>query len=417
MEISSNYSKITEQGAYSVIFISSFLAICLEGFFIRPANYGINFIDIKIFYFIAIFNVLIFPDIFPLKFLKNHFLLLLYCITAPLLFAIYNGVLTKFISQLLPLAFFSFYYSSLILGYLSSRTMELESILILFVKIFSFMQILPLIIFFTYSLHGIEIFLTADVNNQRFNGTFSEPMNLVVIAVPSLLIAIYSQFRFKFLCILISSASIIFSYSVVGYLGLLIALIILPKSIFYKIFLVLFISPLLILILLNTSYFVKIDDLLLSLVQLSLLDSQNPSVFGLLSNLYVLIEVLKDSFLFGGGLGSHETNYYKYILPLNNINNPYWEDFVGIAAVDGNSLFIRILSDFGFVGFLLLTSILLFNYRSNWISKVCLVYLIMILARTGHYFKAEFFFFFFIYVNHHLFFLRKQLGSLIKVSR
>tara|TARA_A100001015_G_C14623308_1_gene568752 strand:- start:7 stop:327 length:321 start_codon:yes stop_codon:yes gene_type:complete len=41
---------------------------------------------------------------------------------------------------------------------------------------------------------------------------------------------------------------------------------------------------------------------------------------------------------------------------------------------------------------------IIYNYKPNWIGKICLIYFALILARTGHYFKAEFFFFIFIYI-------------------
>ena len=398
MEISSNYSKIRKENAYKFIFITSIIAICLESIFIRPAAYGINFIDLRLFYFVAIMNLMLFADLFPLKFFRMHFLLLVYFLTVPFLLAFSNGATSKFFSQFFPISFFSFFYASLIYGYVKDNSNKIDNILIIFAQIFCAIQTIPLLVYFTYPIHGLDLFMQLDVQNIRFKGTFSEPMNLCVIAVPALCISISKKFKYQFICIFISFLSIIFSFSIVGFLGLFLALFILPKTFIYRlVFLMLFFPPLFFFIF-NTVYFSKIDNLIFSLLELSLLNSQNPTVFGVLSNLYVCIEVLKDNFLFGGGLGSHETNYYKYILPLKGIENPYWEDFVGIAAVDGNSLFIRITSDFGFIGTIMLSIFIIYNYKPNWIGKICLIYFALILARTGHYFKAEFFFFIFIYI-------------------
>lgn len=398
MEITSNYKKISKHDSYSIIFLTSFIAICLEGFFFRPLAYGINFIDIRIFYFVTIANLLCFPQLFPLNFFRNHLIIIFYVLTFPLLFAIYNGVIFKYLSQLVPILFFSFYYSALLFNYNLHFPDSLTKLLITFTKVFSFIQLIPLLIYFTYPIHGIDIFLVGDNDANRFSGTFSEPMNLAVIAVPALLIALNSKFKWKFVCIVICFLSLILSFSIVGFLGLFLALFIMPKKNTFRLLMLLTILPVFVILIITTPYAFKINDLFLSLVQLSLLDSQNPSVFGLLSNIYVCIEVLKENLLFGGGLGSHESNYYKYILPLNNTNNPYWDDFIGIAAVDGNSLLVRITSDFGLIGFLAVITFLAVNYRKDWISKICLIYFALILARTGHYFKAEFFFFIFIYI-------------------
>lgn len=416
MEITSNYKKLTKHSCYSIIFLTSFIAICLEGFFIRPAGYGINFIDLKIFYFIAIANLICFPQLFPLNFFKTHVIIICYLLTLPLLFAIFNGATSKYLSQLIPIIFFSFYYSSLIYNFDHHFPNSLDRLLITFSKVFSHIQLIPLLIYITYPIHGIEIFLTVDNSAQRFNGTFSEPMHLSVIAVPALLIAINAKFKLRLYCIAVSLLSIIFSYSIVGFLGLFLAIFVMPKTNIFRLFITLMIAPIFAVAIINTPYIFKINDLFLSLVQLSLLDSQNPSVFGLLSNVYVCIEVLKENLLFGGGLGSHETNYYKYILPLNNTNNPYWDDFIGIAAVDGNSLLVRITSDFGLIGFLAVITFLVINYRKDWISKICLIYFALILARTGHYFKAEFFFFIFIYIINATKFTRNGIAKKVVIK-
>ena len=71
-------------------------------------------------------------------------------------------------------------------------------------------------------------------------------------------------------------------------------------------------------------------------------------------------------------------------------------------SFDANSLFTRILSEFGLIGFILVIwSILLaskcFNSKDLYLSQGIFIYFLLKLFRDGHYFPPELFFFIWLF--------------------
>lgn len=73
--------------------------------------------------------------------------------------------------------------------------------------------------------------------------------------------------------------------------------------------------------------------------------SQDLSALSLVSNLLVAIEKMKDGFWLGTGFDSHRLYYYHYIEEL------YGELYMYLNIDDAGSMFTRVLSEFGIVGF------------------------------------------------------------------
>ena len=71
------------------------------------------------------------------------------------------------------------------------------------------------------------------------------------------------------------------------------------------------------------------------------------SALALVSNLNIAIEKMKDGYIFGTGFDSHQMYYDKYIAEI------YGRIIMAVNKEDCASLYIRIFSEFGIIGFLI----------------------------------------------------------------
>lgn len=114
----------------------------------------------------------------------------------------------------------------------------------------------------------------------------------------------------------------------------------------------------------------------------------NMSSFALVSNLYAARNA--PCRILGTGLGSHESNY-------ENVYNGTFFNLT-LNSSDGYSLFIRIFSEFGYLGLFVYLFWLYrqMNYR-NIINRSVFFFLFSILLRGGNYFMYGIVFFHFLY--------------------
>ena len=134
------------------------------------------------------------------------------------------------------------------------------------------------------------------------------------------------------------------------------------------------------------------------------LEDANLSTFALLSNALVTHKVLLDSPFFGEGLGSRPISHDKHIENVVDVERV--PRFINLNREGGNSLFLRILSEIGLFGIIVLFYFLLKFYlpkrkdKTNYlwvISSAILVMFLIILIRAEHYFAGGLFFFFWLY--------------------
>lgn len=133
----------------------------------------------------------------------------------------------------------------------------------------------------------------------------------------------------------------------------------------------------------------------------------NSSTFALYSNYLIALQSFTRNPLTGSGLGTHEHTYVTY-----------FETFFGkkflimygmFNAKDGNSLFIRMLSETGLLG-LFMVFLYIFKFRLKKkmvtspqtylyliINQAVFIVFVIRLIRTGNYIGQGFFFFFFMY--------------------
>jgi hypothetical protein len=125
------------------------------------------------------------------------------------------------------------------------------------------------------------------------------------------------------------------------------------------------------------------------------------SSFVLYNNWHVATENFKRNWLFGTGLGSHPVAFEKYSLT-NNIGVVK----IDFNSQDANSLFLRLMSETGLYGMIVMLVFLIKCFVSKsksqdnemWlISNGAALIMILYLARQGHYFLNGFPFFMWLY--------------------
>jgi hypothetical protein len=137
----------------------------------------------------------------------------------------------------------------------------------------------------------------------------------------------------------------------------------------------------------------------------------NLSTFALASNTYVAYKSFMGNPLLGNGLGSHPMSYDKFILDIPG--DTYKEGLLWLNREDAGSLFLRIASETGLIGILVVFYFIIKFYLVNRhdksteiMSNAVLILFLASLFRMGHYFYNGLFFFiwlyYFAYKKHHV---------------
>ena len=82
---------------------------------------------------------------------------------------------------------------------------------------------------------------------------------------------------------------------------------------------------------------------------------KNLTIYSFMSNFHIAIENFIDTYGFGIGLGGHDTMYYRNLELF--IETPFNNQFWGMNSKSAHSLLIRIISELGVIGILLLSAI------------------------------------------------------------
>ncbi len=127
------------------------------------------------------------------------------------------------------------------------------------------------------------------------------------------------------------------------------------------------------------------------------------SAYSLISNALVTADVLRESPLFGNGLGSHPVSHARFLAYLG-VPDFFSENHIqNLNQAEAGSLTLRVLSEFGLIGFL---GVLVFVFHFHVggrgaraaISNGILTCFFLKLIRSGEYYQPEQFFFIFIYI-------------------
>ena len=298
--------------------------------------------------------------------------------------------------------------------------------LIYFAAIVGFIQLGSQIIGFRYgadySYLGFDM-QHFQMQNLKMQSWFQEPSFLAIAFTPVVFVGISRLFNLTQMISVQKSvvviAGLILSQSSVGLVGILLSLMIVitNKYSFLK-------SPILafgtFLIFLSVSIaFYSIPQVKLRVVDTFGLffddnvtardiELANLSTYSMYSNFKVAQATFKDKPILGSGIGTYETNYYKYIkevLPKNRITDMY-----ALNERDANSMLLRIWAELGLFGILLMIWFmsrnrikLAFNRSTQleidyWvINNAVLVIFLVRLLRQGHYTMLGFMVFVLLY--------------------
>ncbi len=132
----------------------------------------------------------------------------------------------------------------------------------------------------------------------------------------------------------------------------------------------------------------------------------NASTFALLSNVYVTSQSFLEHPWTGIGMGGFEYAYDKYIggLTGTDISNGLSME---LNREDGNSMFLRVATELGLPGLVVLLGFLIICARVQGLPYVeirnaILPYLLIRMGRGGHYFTVELYFFVGIYLLNYM---------------
>lgn len=210
-------------------------------------------------------------------------------------------------------------------------------------------------------------------------------------------------------------AGFLFTGSSTGFFGVIVSIIVivLEYGISYKQLLILLLAA----VCLGTVYsrvsFIhqRVNDTVGLVSGKGSLNSVNLSTQSLTINKNIAFDSFEETHGLGGGMGSHSLSYNKFA-------GQYGPNILSLNRFDANSLALRIISELGIIGIVLLVA-WLYHYRFRKsddsvaiykiISQMCLCYLFVRLLRFGHYFDCGLYMFIAMYYQCYRVSRRNQL--------
>lgn len=213
-------------------------------------------------------------------------------------------------------------------------------------------------------------------------------------------------------------AGFLFTGSSTGFFGVVVSVIVilLEYGVNYKQLLILLLTV----ICLGTVYskvtFIhkRLNDTINLVIGKENLNTVNLSTQSLIVNKNIAVDSFIKTNGIGGGMGSHPLSYDKFV-------SQYGPNIALQNNFDANSLMLRIISELGIVGILILL-VMLYYYRFRRnnnhkitvykiISRMCLCYILVRLLRFGHYFDCGLYMFIAMYYQCYKISKRDRLPS------
>ncbi len=360
---------------------SSVFAIFTEAFFF-------NFIiDWKLLYLIIFVNYFL---LFRLKKITLHIyfaaLLLFFFVHGVLTYSIISIPYNFMLSQIIGIAIIGTYYYNLIPLY------KKEELIDVYLKICLYVAIIGYVFYF----------LNINLNSSsRLQSIFKEPAHYVIVVLPACYYNLktrnYRNFAILFGTLLLSNSSLgyigcgiifVIPYLTLRRIRYLMALIPLVGMIFYFVYT-------------ESPFFkLRVDDTYnsLNVINTGKFDKNtNLSSYVLISNLFIAKKNVTDH-PFGSGIGSHHymhtERYLKEMRPPEYLVKQKKETD---NSFDANSLFTRLMSEFGLFGFLFVIFCVVKASKcfetNDYLIQGIFIYFLLKLFRDGHYFPPELFFF------------------------
>jgi O-antigen ligase len=322
---------------------------------------GILPLNLSQFIVLLLFGCIILRALFTSKIaIPTGFLLMSFYIIFISFIVNINGIeslKTLMIFLIYFIAFYNYIQYKNKLEKLSTITFNLSFFIALIGVLQEIGYLLDIDFMYDFSYLSINNSITVSGEFLRVTSILTEPAHLAIYMVAGITIGLIFLFsnkrigKFKLAIIVICS---FFTFSLIVYLSLMIAFLFIvvksPGKISKKIGLVFIASISLLIILLNSSESLQVvEQKVDSLFTLNQLDTNNLSSFAVISNLRVAWEKNQDGYILGTGLDSHSISYFQYIDNLYMGQNI----LMYLNYEDAASLYIRILSEFGIIGFIL----------------------------------------------------------------
>lgn len=380
-------TKIQQYLLYSSVF-----AIFTEAFFFNWI------IDWKLLYLIVFVNYSILIISGSLKIHKHflYFLLALF-IHGIIAYTIIDIPYNYMLSQILGIAIIGIYYYNFV------SLFPIEGIIKVYTRLCIYVAVIGYILWFI--LRGDP--------DYRLMSIFKEPAHYVIVVIP----ACYYFLKLKsYTNFLIIFGTLILSNSSLGYIGCGL-MFILPALSLKRIGRLMLTLPVLIsafVIMYNELPFfnMRVKETYESLKAIDtgkFKEETNLSSFVLINNIFIAKENVIDHPL-GSGIGSHHYQHtQRYIHEARPPRYLVQQGRHVDNSFDANSMFIRIVSEFGLIGFItvvlgLWLASYCFKHNSLYLAQGIFIYILLKLFRDGHYFPPELFFFiwlfYFLYKKH-----------------
>jgi hypothetical protein len=249
----------------------------------------------------------------------------------------------------------------------------------------------------------------------RLAGLALEPADFCSIILPAYYWAAY-QFisaRKQLMQVVVFTLAVALSLSSIGYISCAFGLFLLLSGRRKHLLL----APVIICALLgfiytvSSNFRVRFDDTIAAATTGDMTGA-NLSTYSLISNAIVTGHVLEESPILGNGLGSHLISHDRFLYYVRGLDFFIDMNFVNANAPEAASLTLRVLSEFGILGYLGVLAFVIHFYvggTSRWaaISNALLTCFFLKLTRNGNYYPPEQFFFVFIYILNYRSFKRE----------
>ncbi len=368
---------------------SSVFAIFTEGFFYNLI------IDWKLFYLIILVNYVIITKYYKTIKINKY---LLYIIGFLFIHAVicyaYIGITPNYmLSQILGMSIVGFYFYNFVSLY------KIEEIINVYLSIVIVVAIIAYPFYFL-DFHPFKHHHT----EYRLMSIFKEPAHYAVVVLPACYFYLKKRNYIRFLAVF---GTLILTNSTLGYLGCALMFII-PNLSIKRLGYFIATIP----VMVGVFYYVyteypflklRVDDTYETLNSVNtgkFKEHTNLTTYSILSNVFIAKENIIDHPL-GTGIGSHfyvYNNMYKkemrppQYLRTQNLHNS--------NSTDANSLFLRMVSELGIFGLILIAFLMYqaaksftLNNDQLFLSQGIFIYLLLKLFRDGHYFTPELYFF------------------------
>lgn len=363
---------------------SSVFAIFTEEFFIR------YIIDWKLLYLIIIVNYFLLVQLKKIK-INPYFLAMIgfFLVHGIINYTVIGIPYNFMLSQILGIAIVGTYFYNVIPLFTKN---ELTKV---------YVEMCLVIAFIGYAM----FFLGYNTYDNRLKSILREPAHYVIIIIPACYYFYknkkYFSFAFLFGTLILSSSSLGYigcglmflipnlTLKRVGYLVALIPIIFVVFQFVYKEF---------------PFFKMRVDDTYnsLNVINTGKFDKDtNLSSYVMIANIFIAKKNVTDHPL-GSGIGSH--HYMNTQVYMKEMHPPDYLRYQGRHvdnSFDANSLFTRLVSEFGLFGFLFVIYCLYLASKcfetKDYLIQGIFIYFLLKLFRDGHYFPPEFFFFIWLF--------------------